>query len=202
MKKRRGRPRKNAVAEEKEVYAANGGEQQTVEQPVKKRRGRPRKNPVVVEEVKVEEKETVKPKKPRKKRVNKIALMAQSLGKPKEKAVETEAQAAVKENGAKIETVVQPQKKRRGRPRKNPIVVEETPKVEVKPAEEQVVEQPVKKRRGRPRKNPVVTAEKVVEPAVKSVAKPVEEKPATQTPVVQNTQYALSQGAEINPTLV
>lgn len=123
-KKRRGRPRKNPVVETKK-------EENTVDMP-KKKRGRPRKNPEVVSQVEATENKV----KTVKKRVNKIAAMAQNI-----KLAEPVVKKEVKEEEA-------PQKKRRGRPPKNAQKTVET-KVETQvKANEQVA----KKRRGRPRK--------------------------------------------------
>lgn len=123
-KKRRGRPRKNPVVETKK-------EENTVDMP-KKKRGRPRKNPEVVSQVEATENKA----KTVKKRVNKIAAMAQNI-----KLAEPVVKKEVKEEEA-------PQKKRRGRPPKNAQKTVET-KVETQvKANEQVA----KKRRGRPRK--------------------------------------------------
>ena len=123
-KKRRGRPRKNPVVE---TVAETKKEEYTVDMP-KKKRGRPRKNPEVVSQVETTENKV----KTVKKRVNKIAAMAQNI-----KLAEPVVKKEVKEEEA-------PQKKRRGRPPKNAQKAVET---QVK-ANEQVA----KKRRGRPRK--------------------------------------------------
>lgn len=108
-------------------------------EPTKKRRGRPRKNPEVVSQVEATENKA----KTVKKRVNKIAAMAQNI-----KLAEPVVKKEVKEEEA-------PQKKRRGRPPKNAQKAVET-KVETKveKVETQVKtnEQVAKKRRGRPRK--------------------------------------------------
>lgn len=126
-KKRRGRPRKNPVVE---TVAETKKEEYTVDMP-KKKRGRPRKNPEVVSQVEATENKA----KTVKKRVNKIAAMAQNI-----KLAEPVVKKEVKEEA--------PQKKRRGRPPKNAQKTVET-KVETQvKANEQVA----KKRRGRPRK--------------------------------------------------
>lgn len=130
-------------------------------EPTKKRRGRPRKNPEVVSQETTENKaKTVK------KRVNKIAAMAQNI-----KLAEPMVKKEVKEEA--------PQKKRRGRPPKNAQKAVET-KVETKveKVETQVKanEQVAKKRRGRPRKivqnvdeTPVQKKENIeVKPVVKA----------------------------------
>ena len=70
-KKRRGRPRKNPVVE---TVAETKKEEYTVDMP-KKKRGRPRKNPEVVSQVEATENKA----KTVKKRVNKIAAMAQNI---------------------------------------------------------------------------------------------------------------------------
>lgn len=133
-KKRRGRPRKNPVVE---TVAETKKEEYTVDMP-KKKRGRPRKNPEVVSQVEATENKA----KTVKKRVNKIAAMAQNI-----KLAEPVVKKEVKEEA--------PQKKRRGRPPKNAQKAVET-KVETKleKVETQVKanEQVAKKRRGRPRK--------------------------------------------------
>lgn len=157
-KKRRGRPRKNPVVE---TVAETKKEEYTVDMP-KKKRGRPRKNPEVVSQETTENKaKTVK------KRVNKIAAMAQNI-----KLAEPVVKKEVKEEEA-------PQKKRRGRPPKNAQKAVET-KVETKveKVETQVKanEQVAKKRRGRPRKivqnvdeTPVQKKENIeVKPVVKA----------------------------------
>lgn len=136
-------------------------EEYTVDMP-KKKRGRPRKNPEVVSQETTENKaKTVK------KRVNKIAAMAQNI-----KLAEPVVKKEVKEEEA-------PQKKRRGRPPKNAQKAVET-KVETKveKVETQVKanEQVAKKRRGRPRKivqnvdeTPVQKKENIeVKPVVKA----------------------------------
>ena len=157
-KKRRGRPRKNPVVE---TVVETKKEENTVDMP-KKKRGRPRKNPEVVSQETTENKaKTVK------KRVNKIAAMAQNI-----KLAEPVVKKEVKEEEA-------PQKKRRGRPPKNAQKAVET-KVETKveKVETQVKtnEQVAKKRRGRPRKivqnvdeTPVQKKENIeVKPVVKA----------------------------------
>lgn len=158
-KKRRGRPRKNPVVE---TVAETKKEEYTVDMP-KKKRGRPRKNPEVVSQVEVTENKA----KTVKKRVNKIATMAQNI-----KLAEPVVKKEVKEEEA-------PQKKRRGRPPKNAQKAVET-KVETKveKVETQVKanEQVAKKRRGRPRKivqnvdeTPVQKKENIeVKPVVKT----------------------------------
>lgn len=132
-------------------------------EPTKKRRGRPRKNPEVVSQVEPTENKA----KTVKKRVNKIAAMAQNI-----KLAEPVVKKEVKEEEA-------PQKKRRGRPPKNAQKTVET-KVETKveKVETQVKtnEQVAKKRRGRPRKivqnvdeTPVQKKENIeVKPVVKA----------------------------------
>ena len=132
-------------------------------EPTKKRRGRPRKNPEVVSQVEATENKA----KTVKKRVNKIAAMAQNI-----KLAEPVVKKEVKEEEA-------PQKKRRGRPPKNAQKAVET-KVETKveKVETQVKanEQVAKKRRGRPRKivqnvdeTPVQKKENIeVKPVVKA----------------------------------
>lgn len=132
-------------------------------EPTKKRRGRPRKNPEVVSQVEPTENKA----KTVKKRVNKIAAMAQNI-----KLAEPVVKKEVKEEEA-------PQKKRRGRPPKNAQKAVET-KVETKveKVETQVKtnEQVAKKRRGRPRKivqnvdeTPVQKKENIeVKPVVKA----------------------------------
>lgn len=158
-KKRRGRPRKNPVVE---TVAETKKEEYTVDMP-KKKRGRPRKNPEVVSQVEATENKA----KTVKKRVNKIAAMAQNI-----KLAEPVVKKEVKEEEA-------PQKKRRGRPPKNAQKAVET-KVETKveKVESQVKanEQVAKKRRGRPRKivqnvdeTPVQKKENIeVKPVVKA----------------------------------
>lgn len=157
-KKRRGRPRKNPVVE---TVTETKKEEYTVDMP-KKKRGRPRKNPEVVSQETTENKA-----KAVKKRVNKIAAMAQNI-----KLAEPVVKKEVKEEEA-------PQKKRRGRPPKNAQKAVET-KVETKveKVETQVKtnEQVAKKRRGRPRKivqnvdeTPVQKKENIeVKPVVKA----------------------------------
>lgn len=162
-KKRRGRPRKNPVVE---TVTETKKEEYTVDMP-KKKRGRPRKNPEVVSQETTENKaKTVK------KRVNKIAAMAQNI-----KLAEPVVKKEVKEEEA-------PQKKRRGRPPKNAQKAVET-KVETKveKVETQVKanEQVAKKRRGRPRKivqnvneTPVQKKENIeVKPVVKAKAESI-----------------------------
>ena len=159
-KKRRGRPRKNPVVE---TVAETKKEEYTVDMP-KKKRGRPRKNPEVVSQVEATENKA----KTVKKRVNKIAAMAQNI-----KLAEPVVKKEVKEEEA-------PQKKRRGRPPKNAQKAVET-KVETKveKVETQVKtmnSEPTKKRRGRPRKivqnvdeTPVQKKENIeVKPVVKA----------------------------------
>lgn len=158
-KKRRGRPRKNPVVE---TVTETKKEEYTVDMP-KKKRGRPRKNPEVVSQVEATENKA----KTVKKRVNKIAAMAQNI-----KLAEPVVKKEVKEEEA-------PQKKRRGRPPKNAQKAVET-KVETKveKVETQVKanEQVAKKRRGRPRKivqnvdeTPVQKKENIeVKPVVKA----------------------------------
>ena len=158
-KKRRGRPRKNPVVE---TVVETKKEENTVDMP-KKKRGRPRKNPEVVSQVEATENKA----KTVKKRVNKIAAMAQNI-----KLAEPVVKKEVKEEEA-------PQKKRRGRPPKNTQKAVET-KVETKveKVETQVKtnEQVAKKRRGRPRKivqnvdeTPVQKKENIeVKPVVKA----------------------------------
>lgn len=157
-KKRRGRPRKNPVVE---TVAETKKEEYTVDMP-KKKRGRPRKNPEVISQVESTENKA----KTVKKRVNKIAAMAQNI-----KLAEPVVKKEVKEEA--------PQKKRRGRPPKNTQKTVET-KVETKveKVESQVKanEQVAKKRRGRPRKivqnvdeTPVQKKENIeVKPVVKA----------------------------------
>ena len=157
-KKRRGRPRKNPVVE---TVVETKKEENTVDMP-KKKRGRPRKSPEVVSQVETTENKA----KTVKKRVNKIAAMAQNI-----KLAEPVVKKEVKEEA--------PQKKRRGRPPKNAQKTVET-KVETKveKVETQVKanEQVAKKRRGRPRKivqnvneTPVQKKENIeVKPVVKA----------------------------------
>lgn len=158
-KKRRGRPRKNPVVE---TVAETKKEEYTVDMP-KKKRGRPRKNPEVVSQVEATENKA----KTVKKRVNKIAAMAQNI-----KLAEPVVKKEVKEEEA-------PQKKRRGRPPKNAQKAVET-KVETKVEKVEIQvkanEQVAKKRRGRPRKivqnvdeTPVQKKENIeVKPVVKA----------------------------------
>ena len=158
-KKRRGRPRKNPVVE---TVVETKKEEYTVDMP-KKKSGRPRKNPEVASQVEATENKA----KTVKKRVNKIAAMAQNI-----KLAEPVVKKEVKEEEA-------PQKKRRGRPPKNAQKAVET-KVETKveKVETQVKtnEQVAKKRRGRPRKivqnvdeTPVQKKENIeVKPVVKA----------------------------------
>ena len=158
-KKRRGRPRKNPVVE---TVVETKKEEYTVDMP-KKKSGRPRKNPEVVSQVEATENKA----KTVKKRVNKIAAMAQNI-----KLAEPVVKKEVKEEEAT-------QKKRRGRPPKNAQKAVET-KVETKveKVETQVKtnEQVAKKRRGRPRKivqnvdeTPVQKKENIeVKPVVKA----------------------------------
>lgn len=158
-KKRRGRPRKNPVVE---TVVETKKEENTVDMP-KKKRGRPRKNPEVISQVEPTENKA----KTVKKRVNKIAAMAQNI-----KLAEPVVKKEVKEEEA-------PQKKRRGRPPKNAQKAVET-KVETKveKVETQVKanERVAKKRRGRPRKvvqnvdeTPVQKKENIeVKPVVKA----------------------------------
>ncbi|HJG04906.1 MAG TPA: hypothetical protein K8V99_10035 [Megamonas funiformis] len=157
-KKRRGRPRKNPVVE---TVAETKKEEYTVDMP-KKKRGRPRKNPEVVSQVEATENKA----KTVKKRVNKIAAMAQNI-----KLAEPVIKKEVKEEA--------PQKKRRGRPPKNAQKAVET-KVETKVEKVEIQvkanEQVAKKRRGRPRKivqnvdeTPVQKKENIeVKPVVKA----------------------------------
>lgn len=163
-KKRRGRPRKNPVVE---TVVETKKEENTVDMP-KKKSGRPRKNPEVVSQVEATENKA----KTVKKRVNKIAAMAQNI-----KLAEPVVKKEVKEEEA-------PQKKRRGRPPKNAQKAVET-KVETKveKVETQVKtnEQVAKKRRGRPRKivqnvdeTPVQKKENIeVKPEVKAKAESI-----------------------------
>lgn len=119
-KKRRGRPRKNPVVE---TVVETKKEEYTVDMP-KKKSGRPRKNPEVVSQVEATENKA----KTVKKRVNKIAAMAQNI-----KLAEPVVKKEVKEEEA-------PQKKRRGRPPKNAQKAVET-KVETKVEKVETVEQ-------------------------------------------------------------
>lgn len=157
-KKRRGRPRKNPVVE---TVAETKKEEYTVDMP-KKKRGRPRKNPEVVSQVEATENKA----KTVKKRVNKIAAMAQNI-----KLAEPVVKKEVKEEA--------PQKKRRGRPPKNTQKTVETKvetKVEKLETQVKANEQVAKKRRGRPRKivqnvdeTPVQKKENIeVKPVVKA----------------------------------
>lgn len=141
-KKKRGRPRKQQI--------------EVVAEP-KKKRGRPRKQ--VQEDVVVNKKEIEqKAPKTKRKRVNKIAAMAQNI-----KLVETETKEKLKVESKPV--IDEPIKKRRGRPKKN---VEQI--VEVMPVTEEVAP---KKRRGRPRKQVQIVTTNVVE-ASKNV-KPIKE---------------------------
>ena len=154
-KKRRGRPRKNPVVE---TVAETKKEEYTVDMP-KKKRGRPRKNPEVVSQVEATENKA----KTVKKRVNKIAAMAQNIKlaepvvkkrskrrrsttekkkrpstKNAQKAVETKVETKVEKVETQVKTNEQVAKKRRGRPRKIVQNVDETPvqkkeNIEVKP---------------------------------------------------------------------
>ena len=138
--KRRGRPRKKEIVENIVPVEEKTEEVVKIQEQPKKRRGRPRKNAVETITV-VETVEQKKVEKAPRKRVNKIAALAQNIKLPE--TVEK----------AKSQDVVQVEKKRRGRPRKNveeiTKVVETTPKV----IEEKSVEiQQPKKKRGRPRK--------------------------------------------------
>lgn len=163
-KKRRGRPRKNPVVE---TVVETKKEENTVDMP-KKKRGRPRKNPEVVSQVEATENKA----KTVKKRVNKIAAMAQNI-----KLAEPVVKKEVKEEEA-------PQKKRRGRPPKNAQKAVET-KVETKVEKVEIQvkanEQVAKKRRGRPRKivqnvdeTPVQKKENIeVKPEVKAKAESI-----------------------------
>lgn len=158
-KKRRGRPRKNPVVE---TVAETKKEEYTVDMP-KKKRGRPRKNPEVVSQVEATENKA----KTVKKRVNKIAAMAQNI-----KLAEPVVKKEVKEEA--------PQKKRRGRPPKNAQKTVET-KVEKVETQVKANEQVAKKRRGRPRKivqnvneTPVQKKENIeVKPVVKAKAESI-----------------------------
>lgn len=155
-KKRRGRPRKNPVVE---TVAETKKEEYTVDMP-KKKRGRPRKNPEVVSQVEATENKA----KTVKKRVNKIAAMAQNI-----KLAEPVVKKEVKEEEA-------PQKKRRGRPPKNAQKAVET-KVETKVEKVEIQvkanEQVAKKRRGRPRKIVQNVDEKPVQKKENIEVKPV-----------------------------
>ena len=162
-KKRRGRPRKNPVVE---TVAETKKEEYTVDMP-KKKRGRPRKNPEVVSQVEATENKA----KTVKKRVNKIAAMAQNI-----KLAEPVVKKEVKEEA--------PQKKRRGRPPKNAqkaVETKEETKVEKVEIQVKANEQVAKKRRGRPRKivqnvdeTPVQKKENIeVKPEVKAKAESI-----------------------------
>lgn len=139
-KKRRGRPRKNPVVETTAPVKEKIEEVVKIQEQPKKRRGRPRKNAVETITV-VETVEQKKVEKAPRKRVNKIAALAQNIKLPE--TVEN----------VKSQDTVQVEKKRRGRPRKN---VEETTKtVELTPnviEEKSAPPQQPKKKRGRPRK--------------------------------------------------
>ena len=181
-KKRRGRPRKNPVVE---TVVETKKEENTVDMP-KKKRGRPRKNPEVVSQVEPTENKA----KTVKKRVNKIAAMAQNI-----KLAEPVVKKEVKEEEA-------PQKKRRGRPPKNTQKTVET-KVETKveKVETQVKtnEQVAKKRRGRPRKivqnvdeTPVQKKENIeVKPVVKAKEESVSKVEKVETVAEANPVAAL-----------
>ena len=176
-KKRRGRPRKNpAVAEEAVTEENMVAEEKAEYTAPKKRRGRPRKNPPA-ETAETTEETTVK--KPRK-RVNKIAAMAQSIKTAEQKAAEAENTA---DNQPKEEKQPQQAKpaKRRGRPRKN---TAEAPAKAVK-AEKAAP----KKRRGRPRKNAQPAASTVTE-EVKSAPIQVEKPAEPIVPVMPKEQEA------------
>ena len=180
-KKRRGRPRKNPVVE---TVVETKKEENTVDMP-KKKRGRPRKNPEVVSQVEPTENKA----KTVKKRVNKIAAMAQNI-----KLAEPVVKKEVKEEA--------PQKKRRGRPPKNAQKAVET-KVETKveKVETQVKtnEQVAKKRRGRPRKivqnvdeTPVQKKENIeVKPVVKAKEESVSKVEKVETVEQANSVAAL-----------
>lgn len=180
-KKRRGRPRKNPVVE---TVAETKKEEYTVDMP-KKKRGRPRKNPEVVSQVEATENKA----KTVKKRVNKIAAMAQNI-----KLAEPVVKKEVKEEA--------PQKKRRGRPPKNAQKAVET-KVETKleKVETQVKanEQVAKKRRGRPRKIvqnvdeiPIQKKENIeVKPVVKAKAESISKVEKVETVEQANPVAAL-----------
>ena len=173
-KKRRGRPRKNpAVAEEAKTEENMVAEEKAEYTAPKKRRGRPRKNPPA-ETAETTEETTVK--KPRK-RVNKIAAMAQSIKTAEQKAAEAENTA---DNQPKEEKQPQQAKpaKRRGRPRKN---TAEAPAKEENTAP--------KKRRGRPRKNAQPVASTVTE-EVKSAPVQVEKPAEPIVPVMPKEQEA------------
>ena len=173
-KKRRGRPRKNpAVAEETVTEENMVAEEKAEYTAPKKRRGRPRKNPPA-ETAETTEETTVK--KPRK-RVNKIAAMAQSIKTAEQKAAEAENTA---DNQPKEEKQPQQAKpaKRRGRPRKN--TAEAPAKAE---------NTAPKKRRGRPRKNAQPVASTVTE-EVKSAPIQVEKPAEPIVPVMPKEQEA------------
>ena len=173
-KKRRGRPRKNpAVAEEAKTEENMVAEEKAEYTAPKKRRGRPRKNPPA-ETAETTEETTVK--KPRK-RVNKIAAMAQSIKTAEQKAAEAENTA---DNQPKEEKQPQQAKpaKRRGRPRKN--TAEAPAKAE---------NTAPKKRRGRPRKNAQPVASTVTE-EVKSAPIQVEKPAEPIVPVMPKEQEA------------
>ena len=173
-KKRRGRPRKNpAVAEEAVTEENMVAEEKAEYTAPKKRRGRPRKNPPA-ETAETTEETTVK--KPRK-RVNKIAAMAQSIKTAEQKAAEAENTA---DNQPKEEKQPQQAKpaKRRGRPRKN--TAEAPAKAE---------NAAPKKRRGRPRKNAQPVASTVTE-EVKSAPIQVEKPAEPIVPVMPKEQEA------------
>ena len=173
-KKRRGRPRKNpAVAEEAVTEENMVAEEKAEYTAPKKRRGRPRKNPPA-ETAETTEETTVK--KPRK-RVNKIAAMAQSIKTAEQKAAEAENTA---DNQPKEEKQPQQAKpaKRRGRPRKN--TAEAPAKAE---------NTAPKKRRGRPRKNAQPVASTVTE-EVKSAPIQVEKPAEPIVPVMPKEQEA------------
>lgn len=180
-KKRRGRPRKNPVVE---TVAETKKEEYTVDMP-KKKRGRPRKNPEVVSQVEATENKA----KTVKKRVNKIAAMAQNI-----KLAEPVVKKEVKEEA--------PQKKRRGRPPKNAQKAVET-KVETKVEKVEIQvkanEQVAKKRRGRPRKivqnvneTPVQKKENIeVKPEVKAKAESISKVEKVETVEQANPVAAL-----------
>ena len=173
-KKRRGRPRKNpAVAEEAVTEENMVAEEKAEYTAPKKRRGRPRKN-TPAETAETTEETTVK--KPRK-RVNKIAAMAQSIKTAEQKAAEAENTA---DNQPKEEKQPQQAKpaKRRGRPRKN--TAEAPAKAE---------NTAPKKRRGRPRKNAQPVASTVTE-EVKSAPIQVEKPAEPIVPVMPKEQEA------------
>ena len=129
-KKRRGRPRKNPIVVEEVKTKDNIIAKEKTEYTPKKRRGRPRKNPEV-ETTKVQE-----VKKPRK-RINKIAIMAQSLN--------------IADNAKEEQKIEAKPAKRRGRPRKNPVattstVTEKVSKIIVQPEKTiQVIPQVISK---------------------------------------------------------